>query len=214
MLVIGAYFLAAWVGSSIPRNRDWRETPAPDGVEILIGTNGVHTEIVMPRTTRDIDWAHHFPVRDIADPARPYTHISFSWGEREIFLGTPTWADLKPFAALRIITSGGPALLHVAHHVRPAPSEYYRPLRISRAEYRALANAILQSLPPAASRVRHAYAGYGAQDVFYDARGTYTILTTCNQWTGERLARAGIRTGAWTPFPGGVMKWVPDLPER
>ena len=50
--------------------------------------------------------------------------------------------------------------------------------------------------------------GYGPQDVFYDAPGTYTLRNTCNQWTSNMLAAAGVRTGWWTPFAGGVMKWV------
>ena len=52
--------------------------------------------------------------------------------------------------------------------------------------------------------------GYGPQDVFYDAPGTYTVANTCNQWTSDTLAAAGVRTGWWTPFAGGVMKWVPN----
>jgi hypothetical protein len=49
--------------------------------------------------------------------------------------------------------------------------------------------------------------------VFYTARGTYHIGNTCNQWTSDQLAAAGVRIGTWSPFSGGVMKWVPDAPE-
>ena len=47
--------------------------------------------------------------------------------------------------------------------------------------------------------------------MFYDAPGEYTASNTCNQWTSNMLAAAGVRTGWWTPFAGGVMKWVPEL---
>ena len=46
--------------------------------------------------------------------------------------------------------------------------------------------------------------------MFYDAPSRYTALNTCNQWTSDTLAAAGIRTGWWTPFSGGVMKWAPQ----
>jgi hypothetical protein len=46
--------------------------------------------------------------------------------------------------------------------------------------------------------------------VFYEAPGAYTVTNTCNQWTSDMLAEAGVRTGWWTPFAGGVMKWVPE----
>jgi uncharacterized protein (TIGR02117 family) len=203
-LAIGAYFLCGWIGSSFPAHRQF--AGAEDGIDIMIATNGVHTSVVVPVRADGLDWHRVFPVTDLAEPARPYTHIGISWGQREVFLDTPTWADLSPLLVLRVAGFGGEGLMHVEHWVNPQPSEDYRPLRISRAQNRALVRALLRDLPPRGQR-RH-YAGYGAQDVFYDARGTYTLYRTCNEWTGESLRRAGIRTGAWTPFAGSVMKWV------
>ena len=206
-LAIGLFFLAGWVGSSIARNGGWQETPG--GIEIMLETNGVHTAIVMPLNTPQKDWRQDFPASDLAAPGRPYTHVSVSWGEREVFLETPTWWDLSPITVLRIIGIGGDGLIHAAHYVRPAPDPTIRPLRISRAEYAALIDRIEAVLPPHEGRRRH--PGYGDYDVFYDAPGRYTPRNTCNQWTSDTLAAVGIRTGLWTPFAGGVMKWVPPL---
>nr|WP_275588832.1 DUF2459 domain-containing protein [Croceicoccus hydrothermalis] len=212
--MLAIYAVAGWIGSSLPAHRGWEQARGPDAVEIMIGSNGVHTEIVMPRVNADMDWTALFPASDLAvnrdgRVAAPYTHVAISWGEREVFLGTPTWADLSPVTVARIVATGGEGLLHVAHYVRPAPSTHYRPLRISRAEYRMIIQEIRRSLTDrAGSRIVH--PGYSPQDVFYDAKGTYTLYTTCNEWTGGVLRRAGIATGAWTPFPGGVMKWVPE----
>ncbi len=197
--------LSAWIGSSIPRNAGWRE-PA-SGVEIMIETNGVHTAIVVPLISPQKDWRKEFPVSDIAVPNRPYTHLAVSWGEREVFLNTPTWSDLSPMTVLRILAIGGDGLVHAAHYVRPAPADDLRPLRISEAAYARLVQRIEASLPPPGKRVRH--PGYSDYDVFYDASSHYTAINTCNQWTSDTLAAAGIRTGWWTPFSGGVMKWVP-----
>lgn len=207
-LAIGGYFLAAWIGSSIPVNRDFREATGADSVAIIVGTNGVHTTIAVPVRGPDMDWSHLFPASDLADPTRPYTHIAISWGERAVFLETPIWADLSPLTVLRVITVGGEGLYHVEHWVRPAPSADFRTLRISRAQYRRLVRGLLRDLP-ARSAERRVWPGYADHDVFYAARGRYTPYTTCNEWTGETLRRAGIATGAWTPLPGGVMKWVP-----
>lgn len=202
-----AFALAAWAGSSIPRNADWRE---PDtGVTIMVGDNGVHTEIVMPIMAQGHDWRALFPPGDIKAPRRAYSHVAVSWGERTFFLETPTWADLELRNAIGAL-AGGDALLHVAWYVRPAPSEDYRRLRISAAQYRALAAAIAGDLAPGA----RAFPGYARHDVFYSARGTYHLGRTCNQWTSDRLAAGGIRAGWWTPFAGGVMKWVPPETAR
>ena len=199
------FALAAWIGSSIPRNPGWRE-PA-EGVEILVGTNGVHTELVLPLATTEKDWRPVFPAADLAVPERAFTHVAVSWGEREVFLNTPTWWDLKPMAVLRVAGFGGEGLIHVSHYVRPAPSDDFRPLTLTPGQYRRLAAAILGSLP-AGERVRH--DGYGPGDVFYEAPGLYTVSNTCNQWTSDMLAAAGVRMGWWTPFAGGVMKWIPS----
>jgi uncharacterized protein (TIGR02117 family) len=208
-LALGLYVLAGWVGSAIPRNRHWVEPSS--GVRIMVETNGVHTAVVMPLVTPQKDWRADFPVSDLATADRPYTHVSVSWGEREVFLNTPTWADLSPMTVLRIIFGGGEGLLHVAHYVRPAPDPTIRPLRISEAEYAKLVAWIERRSPPRAAR--KAYRGYDGYDVFYEAPGSYSTIYTCNQWTSDALAASGIRTGWWTPFPGGVMKWVPPLPK-
>lgn len=207
MLAAVLYALTGWIGSSIPRNGDWREPR--NGIEILLETNGVHTALVLPLVTPEKDWRGEFPAADLASPDRPYTHVSISWGEREVFLNTPTWWDLRPATVLRIIGIGGEGMLHVAHYVRPAPSDSERPLRLTREEYRRLVAAIERTLPPR-PRIRH--RGYERWDVFYDAPGSYTVTNTCNQWTSDRLAEAGVRTGWWTPFAGGVMKWVSPPP--
>ncbi len=210
--LIVAYGLAAWIGSSIPRNAGWRE-PAPNTpgvVRIMVETNGVHTALVLPLVTPERDWRSVFPDSDIAARSPEYTHVAISWGEKQVFLHTPTWWDLRPWTVLRIVGIGGDGVLHVAHYIRPAPADDIRPLRLTGGQYARLVAAIDRWLP---KRPRVRYAGYGLQDVFYDAPGHYTVNNTCNQWTSNMLAAAGVRTGWWTSMAGGVMKWVPK-PEK
>lgn len=206
---VALILLTSWVGSSIPRNPGWVE---PDeGIEIMVGTNGVHTELVLPLVTPVKDWRADLPVTDIPASGEAYTHFAVGWGEREVFLNTPTWADLRPGAALRALV-GGDALLHVSHYVRPAPDADFRPLRVTPAQYARLAKAVEAAI--VAPELRRKYRGYFDNDVFYEAPGRYTWRRTCNQWTSDMLAAAGVRTGWWTPFAGGVMKWVPRPPSR
>lgn len=195
--------LTGWIGSSIPRNADWVE-PA-DGIEVLVGTNGFHTELVLPLVTAQKDWRADFPVADIPARGDPYTHVAIGWGEREVFLNTPYWSDLTLGRALQAMI-GNDALLHISHYVRPAPDADFRPLRLTPAQYSRLVAHIERSVLPATRR--RTYPGYFANDVFYSAAGRYDWRNTCNQWTSDTLAAAGIKTGRWTPFAGGVMKWV------
>ncbi|MBQ0765923.1 MAG: DUF2459 domain-containing protein, partial [Sulfitobacter litoralis] len=52
--------------------------------------------------------------------------------------------------------------------------------------------------------IRSDVAGYTQTDGFFEAKGTFHILRTCNVWIGERLREAGIRFGIWTPMPLSV----------
>ena len=203
VIATALFLLSAWIGSSIPRNADWEE-PA-SGVEIMIGDNGIHTEIVMPLVSPVKDWRETFPASDIKAPYRAYTHVAVSWGEREVFLNTPTWGDLTLSSAFRA-AFGGDGLIHASHYVHPAPGPSNRPLRLSEAQYAKLVAIIEVQIPPYEGR--ETFPGYGTYDVFYDAPGTYHLGNTCNQWTADTLAAAGVKTGSWTPLPGGVMKWV------
>ena len=49
-------------------------------------------------------------------------------------------------------------------------------------------------------------AGYEAYDAFYRAEGSYSILTTCNTWTGNGLQQAEAPVSIWTPFAGNVVR--------
>lgn len=207
------FALSAWIGSSIARNGDWVEPDprAEPTVELRIASNGIHTEIVMPLINSEKDWRATFPASDLDDPARDYTHVSVGWGERAFFLETPTWAEFELMTGVNAMI-GGEGVLHVSHYVRPMVSEDHRTLYLRPAEYRALVAAIQAEL--ASAEDREVLSGYGASDVFYTAPGTYHIANTCNQWTSDRLAEAGVEIGLWSPLPGGVMKWAPESSER
>lgn len=206
VIVVGlmlAFALSAWIGAAIPRNADWQE-PA-EGITILIGDNGVHTEIVMPLETEVIDWRDHFPLAALADPSPDYTNVGLSWGERAFFLQTPSWSQLDPITGLSAL-AGEDALLHAAFYVRPAPADDFRPVVLRPEEYRRLATAIAAQVPPPGER--RVYPGYDRHDFFTTARGRYHLGNTCNQWTSDQLANAGVQTGWWTPLPGGVMQYI------
>lgn len=205
------FLIAAWIGSSIPRNADWIE---PDeGITIMVETNGVHTGIVMPVVTAEKDWRETFPSAGMpreTDGWMP-THVAVGWGEKEVFLNTPTWGDLKAGTALRIAFRGGEALMRVGHYVNPMPSDHHRELTLRPKEYRRLVAQIEGALPPSAgNEERFSYDSFERGARNYDASGRYTLANTCNQWVGDTLAIAGVKMGQWTPLAGGVMKWIDE----
>ena len=49
-------------------------------------------------------------------------------------------------------------------------------------------------------------AAYGNNDAFYDARGSYSFLYTCNTWTNDGLKVAGQKAAFWTATDFGIFQ--------
>ncbi|MEW4447794.1 DUF2459 domain-containing protein [Qipengyuania sp. JC766] len=206
-----AYPLAAWIGSSIPRNPGWTQ---PDtGVVIFVETNGFHTGLVVPITNEVHDWTADFPFAGGYFPdGREVTHIDIGWGERSIFLDTPEWSDLDPATAGRIAFLGGDTLLRITPYSNPPERPWRKRMVITLDEYERLVGAIRRTVPaPREGPRAELRADYAPTSRYYPATGRYWLGRTCNQWTSDMLAEAGVRTGWWTPIEGGVMKWVSRL---
>jgi uncharacterized protein (TIGR02117 family) len=200
------YFASALVLGLIPANAGWVQ-PA-EGVRILIRTNGVHTWIVMPKVTPEMDWRPFVPGEHLRDPRWGRgDHIALGYGNRTFYLETPTWGDLTMRNAFLAAFGQGRTLVHADHDHGPQPNDYQRPLTITRDEYRRLAEHLRGSFErDAAGRTIPVLGrGYGTSDMFYEAVGGYSALYTCNSWTGEALRAAGVRMGVWTPLSQSVM---------
>lgn len=200
-LIVLAYAAAGLVGGSLPVNAGWR-APA-DGVTIWIQSNGVHTGLVMPKVAAGVDWRRVAPAQDLGDPRYgAYGFVAIGWGERDFYLDTPTWTDLRPATIVAAAIGSDRTLLHVEHVPRPVVGPDVRRVVLRPQEYRRLAAFVAASLAS-----RRYWPGYAGNDVFYEARGRYSAAWTCNNWTGAALRAAGVRIGRWTPFPVTVMGW-------
>jgi uncharacterized protein (TIGR02117 family) len=199
------YFGGALVGGLIPANAAWRE--AERGVTIFVRTNGVHTWLMVPTFAAGVDWRGLAPAEHIRDPRYAGNYLAIGYGNRDFYLNTPTWADLSPRTALAAAFGRGPSLVHVEHESDPAPDEYQRPMTLSEDEYRRLAAHIRGSfaLGRDGRSIPLLGRGYGPADVFYEGRGPYNAYRTCNEWTGEALRAAGVKTGVWTPLSESIM---------
>lgn len=202
LLVILAYVTAGLVGGSIPANADWK--PPAQGVRILVEDNGIHTGLVLPVRAAGIDWSRDFPASDIADPRYAgFDWVAIGWGDRAFYVETPTWGDVHPLTVLRAATGSTRTVLHVEHVDEPPLAPDTREIMLSEEQYRRLVAYIRATRGPGGKVA----GGYDVNDVFYDGRGSYNAIRTCNEWTGGALRAAGVRIGAWTPFPIDVMAW-------
>ena len=206
--VITLYLLAALFGSIFPANQGWQEPD--DGIELFIETNGIHTGIIMPIWNDVHDWGDLIRPEHLKDPSRYGSHVLVGWGHAGVYRNAEEWTDLRVGDALSAVFGTGDTLVHIYHLQYPQPYPHYRrSLKVTREEYRRIVEQIrtkfaLTNGVPISSR------GYGQTDIFYNSVGTYTAFNTCNNWTNGVLKKAGIRTALWTPFQGGVMRWVPE----
>jgi len=201
-----AFLLFAAVLGTIPRNWGWQE--ADSGVTVYIRSNGVHTWIVMPKVAEGVDWRPYSRPEHLRDPRHGASdHVAIGYGNRDFYLNTPTWNDLTVGTAAAAFFGNGPTLLHVEHTNAPQPEEWQRPITLTPDEYRRLASFISNRFDlDAQGRTMPVLGrGYGAADMFYDAKGGYSFVLTCNEWTGRALRAAGVRTGVWTPLEQSIM---------
>lgn len=196
VLLLG-YAAAGVVGSIVADGG----VPRPaDGRLIWVADNGVHTDLVLPASAL----AGLVAPEALGDRrAALRSHVAVGWGDRDFYLNTPSWRDVNPLRVARALVGGGETVLHVAHVDPPRGGAEVRPVLLRPDEYRRLVAYVRASFVAGP-----AVPGYGPADAFYPARGGYSAIDTCNEWTAEALRRADVRMGAWTPFAFGVMHWL------
>ena len=188
-----------------PAGHDAAQAQAPAEIEAWVLSNGVHTDLVFPLRSHGVDWTQlfapaHLRPRAAAPDAQ---YIAIGWGDRDIYLYTPTWSDLTAGRALRAALGLNGALLHVTYLRRTDLAEHAHRLPLSAAQFEALHAYVLASMPQGrATPVPGAH--YADNDAFYQANGSPHVLRTCNNWTGDGLRQAGVPVSRWTPFDFNV----------
>jgi uncharacterized protein (TIGR02117 family) len=200
------YFLAALLLGTIPANSSWQEPK--EGVRIFIRTNGVHTWIMVPKVTPEMDWRLYAPGGHLKDPAwGAGNYLALGYGNRTFYLETPTWGDLTMKNAFLAAFGQGRTLMHADHDHDPKASDWQRPLMLTREQYRRLSQHLATSfqLDAQGRTIPLLGRGYRTSDMFYEANGGYSAFYTCNSWTGEALRAAGVEMGLWTPMSQSIM---------
>lgn len=174
-------------------------TPPGGGIAIYACDNGVHTDLVLPVAAAGIDWRQTFSSEAFAGPVDGFDHIGLGWGGRDFYLNTPTWADVKIGTALKSLL-WDETVMRVDYRPAPTPAEDCREWRVDGAAYLRVAAYVRDTLRLSQELPVQAGPGYGARDVFYVANGSFTIIDTCNQWSGQALRLVGAPVAPWTPF--------------
>ncbi len=200
---------AALIGAVIPVNGDFREPD--DGIPIEIISNGIHTEVLVPIRSGAGDWRDALPMTDFLTADARSNYLAFGWGDRAIFIDTPTWGDLKVTNAAKALLGMNGTVMHVAPYfidaTLPPPADAVR-IRLSVAQLRVLTRYLEAGFArDADGRIPKKLTAPGPwrSDAFYSATGRYSPLLTCNEWLRRGLAEAGIRMPLWSPLAQAIL---------
>lgn len=205
--IIGLLALYLAAGFGLGRVGVAEEANARDDLSIYILTNGVHTDIVMPIRTPQIDWSQQLKFENTKGKQTDYNFLAIGWGDKGFYLDTPTWAELKFSTAFNAATGLSTAAIHATYYRQMKEGEDCVKIDISNNQYQRLIGFIQKDLIRQANGdVKHIKtdAVYTDSDAFYDATGSYSVFHTCNSWTNRALKAAGQKASFWTPFDKGI----------
>lgn len=202
------YYASVLLGAFVPVNQDWVEPS--EGIPIYVESNGLHAGLVLPIVAGGNDWRDIIRPEHFAVPYADATHYRFGWGAKEFYQKVPTLADATPPIVIRALFTGAESAMHVDQSFEPEPGKMVRKLIVTPAQYRSIIRDLRAKFTYNQDGSAQPFPGNIPTESFYEAEGAYSLFETCNVYTGRTLARAGIKTGRWTPFQGGVMRWRPQ----
>ncbi|WP_409514632.1 TIGR02117 family protein [Chryseobacterium sp.] len=178
-------------------------------IPVYIYTNGVHTDIVMPVKNDLQDWSAKIPFADTKSKKTDYQYIGIGWGDKGFYLDTPTWADLKFSTAVKAAFWLSDSAMHCTYYRTMKEGEDCKMIMISRGQYENLVKFVEDKFDrdqKGKFMLIPTDAVYGDNDAFYDAKGTYSFLYTCNTWSNNALKAAGQKAALWTPSDFGIFQ--------
>lgn len=213
-VILFVCWLVVMLVGLFPVNNDF--TSSPDGVEILVVSNEVHADLIVPIGSPHIDWAERFSKAHFSGDVSQATHVAIGWGDKGFFIDTPTWDELRFSTAAQALFVPSDACLHVKFVDLKMYQDTGRVVQISNEQYERLISFINSSFKVGedGAPLQIPDAAYGQRDAFFEAHGTYHGMNTCNSWVGRALKSAGVRVGVYTPLPKSVYLHLPDVEKR
>ena len=195
------YFLFTFLLTIIPSNRNFK--PAPDGVDLYIISNGVHTDICFAVEDANLNWNGIIDFNNFKTTNSQIKYLSIGWGDKGFYFDTPTWADLSAKTALTAAFLPSATAMHIsALQKTPQVGEMIRHTKVTKEQLGKMENYIKETLQIKNEKALLIdccrYDGY--DDNFYEANGSYHMIRTCNVWANQTLKAGGVRTATWAPF--------------
>lgn len=208
--IIGIVALYLLCGFLIPYIKiSEKPVSEPENVVVYILTNGVHTDLVVPVKSAEIDWSKEIPFENTLSKRTDFNYLSIGWGDKGFYLDTPTWAELKASTAIKAAFWMSESAMHCTFYDKMTEGEDCKKLTLTHEQYLDLIRFIQDKFDRDENGkpiLIKTDAVYGKNDAFYDAKGRYSFLDTCNTWTNTGLKVAGQKAALWTPSDRGIFQ--------
>jgi uncharacterized protein (TIGR02117 family) len=192
--IISIYISTAFILSIFPNKN---KSSINKEEKIYIVYDNVHSDIVFNLENISEEWIKNLPI--VKNKQSGY--IAFGWGDKETYLNTPTWDDIKVSTSLKALFINTPSLMHITYYHHINYFQGVEQIDISKEQNKKIKKSILKSF----NFKKNFYRGYGYNDLFYDSNYKYNLIHTCNTWTGDILRDTNIIISYWTPFSNNVI---------
>jgi uncharacterized protein (TIGR02117 family) len=191
ILIIAGFF--------IPRKWSRSLSCKTDSVEVIIHSNGYHTSFILPVKNSVYNWRKDLPINSNIQ------YLEFGWGNKQFYMAL----DYSVKTTIKALFPSE-TVMHVVQ-LDKEPEKWFRGskakrLKICREDYAILVNYIRNSFEKD-SQHKFIYLGEGlyGPSAFYQGKGNYHGLETCNTWVAKGLRLANINTPLWGGTAPAIM---------
>jgi uncharacterized protein (TIGR02117 family) len=209
------YALFAVISALVPVKGEAVSPAIAADYEVYLLKSGPHTDFLIRAKTDVHNWSIDFPYSNNANPDTTLPWLAIGWGDKDFYLNTPTWGDLTVRTAVAAATGLGTAGIHASYYFDLPTDRPIVKLHFTRNQYMRLCEYIGNTLiaDENGKRVLLHPQKPGvnfAHDRYYDAKGTYSMIHTCNTWVNNGLKVSGQRACLWTGFAEGIFYHYED----
>ena len=198
LTLIALYISTAFLLSLFPSN--YKSTIKKEE-KVYIIYDDVHSDIAFNIENISDEWIKNLPL--VKNKKKGY--IAFGWGDKETYLNTPTWNEVKLSTSLKALFLNSSSLMHIGYYPNIKYFTGVKYIKINKKQSKKIKKEIFKSF----NFKEKFYRGYGYNDLFYTSPYKYNFINTCNTWTGDILRDANITMSYWTPFSKNVINSLP-----
>lgn len=176
-------------------------------IPVFIYSNGVHTDLVLPVATNEIDWREYVKFDNTLSKDTTAQFLAFGWGDKGFYLNTPEWSELKASTAFKAAFALSESAIHTTFYNEIIESDKCVKINLTPEKYALLVAYIKNSFETTENDgliFIPTSAVYGVNDAFYEAKGTYNLFYTCNTWANNGLKSCDQKASLWALLDDGI----------